>query len=399
MVQITEPISSDPAGSLGTYGNSCAVPGQRWSREDLLDLREALWEHSVIEDLRKCGRVPCAHRMPIREHGGGFRLGGLCRCHSVWACPMCAPEIRARRGEEIGLAVELHLEECRGVSFGSATLPHGAGDRLKDSYSVVASAWADVNRDWSVRRFRKGHGFWGFCRSCEITYGSVNGWHPHAHWLDFWEEPLGPEDVVDYHSIVHGAWSRSVDRHGFRLPSLAHGVDVRSVVDRRGAARELGDYMTEISPRRAGHELTAMTTKQAKQSGLGPWDILYNVRMGVLDPWRRLWNEYERGTRGRRLLGPSHGLFGRIGLAVDDPGVVEGGRVVASIDSDTWGQIRFFGRGLSGAQLILERAAVRGQLGVDEAVAVLLGGVPVAAAAGPDSVQLVLGPGDDGGVF
>jgi len=361
-------------------------------------LREALWEHSVIEDIRKCGRVPCAHLMAIREHGGGYRLGGLCRCDSVWSCPVCAPEIRSRRGEEIGGAIELHLGEARGVAFGSATLPHGVGDRLKRSYSVVASAWAAVNRDWSVRQFRDRHGFWGFCRTCEVTYG-VNGWHPHAHWVDFWDDPLGPEDVADYQAIVYGAWSRSVVRQGFRLPSVAHGVVVKCVVDRREAARDLGQYMTEMSPGRAGHELTAMSTKQALRGGLGPFDILSKLHLGDLDPWLRLWNEYERGTRGRRMLGPSHGLFDRVGIALDDPDTSETGPVVASIDSETWGRIRFFGRGLGGAQLALERAAVGGQIGVDAAVAVLLGGAPVVPALRSDSFQMVLGPGDDGGMF
>jgi len=72
---------------------------------------------------------------------------------------------------------------------------------------------------------------------------------------------------------------------------------------------------------------------------------------------------------------------------------------VASIDSETWGRIRFFGRGLGGAQLALERAAVGGQIGVDAAVAVLLGGAPVVPALRSDSFQMVLGPGDDGGMF
>jgi len=285
---------------------------------------------------------------------------------------MCSYDIRTQRGEEIGGAVELHLGEGRGVTFGSATLPHGLGDRLRASYSVVARAWTDVLRDYSVRKFRAAHGHWGFCRTCEVTYG-VNGWHPHAHWLDFWEGPLSRDAVLEYQGIVYGAWSRSVERQGFRLPSVEHGVDVRSVVDRRGEARTLGQYMTEMSPRGAGHELTALSTKRAKRSGLGPFDILAKLRAGEVDKWLSLWHEYEGATRGRRMLGQSHGLFDRVGISFDDPTPAEGGEIVGFIESETWGRIRFFGRGLEGAQLVIERAAQDGQLGIDAAVSMLLG--------------------------
>ena len=191
-----------------------------------------LWTHSSIADVRKCGKVPCTHRMPVTElRPGEFRLGGLCRCHSVWVCPVCAPEIRSSRGIEIALAVELHLHGAGGVEFGTATMPHEFGHRLKDTYSVVAKAWNAVNVDKSVRAFRKDHGYWGFIRTCEVTYGE-NGWHPHVHWLDFWEEPLTVVDRSRYLRVVLSAWRSSVVRQGFGAPSDAHGVRLLPVRDR-----------------------------------------------------------------------------------------------------------------------------------------------------------------------
>jgi hypothetical protein len=320
-------------------------------------------------------------------------MGGLCRCHSVWVCPLCSTDIRTQRGEEIGGAVELHLGEGRGVTFGTATLPHGKGDRLRDSYSVVARAWADVGRDLSVRKFRAANGHWGFCRTCEVTYGVLNGWHPHAHWLDFWQEPQPLDAVLEYQGLVYRAWSSSVERQGFRVPSERWAVDVRSVVDRGSEARTVGQYMTEMSPRGAGHELTALSTKRAKRSGLGPFDILSKLRSGDLEPWLALWHEYEKATRGRRMLGQSRGLFDRVGISFDDPKPAEGGEIVGFVRSEDWGRIRFFGRGLRGAQLLIEDCAKDGQLGIDAAVAMLLGD-----AAGV-VYQLELGPGDDGGMF
>lgn len=381
------------APPLGNYGNNSAVPGQEWCRGDALRLREVLWEWSSIADVRKCGQVPCTAQMPVVEGANGFRLGGLCRCHSVWICPVCAPEIRTARGVEIGLAVELHLVGGGGVTFGTGTLPHGVSDRLSDTYSVVAKAWNSVSTDYSVRGFRKAHGWWGFVRTCEVTYGR-NGWHPHVHWVDFWEGVLSSSERAEYRSLVYRAWSRSVVRQGQGRPSVANGVVVLDVRD-----GEISDYMTKLTPMAAGHELTSITTKQAKQKGLGPFDILCLIQSGQRDPWTARWWEYEQATRGRRMLGATPKLLARLGLAAEDPDVDTAGRVVAYVASEDWGRLRFFGGGVQGVQLVLERAAeADGALGVREAMRVLLGGAPVELPeVGPE--QLVLGPGDDGGMF
>src|SRR6185437_4597126 len=103
--------------SVGIYGNSYAPPAQGAvsdpgftenpsapgaSRRAALALRERLWSVSSIPDVRKCGKVPRGQYLPILTGpGGSFRLSGLCTCHSVWVCPICAPEIRAARGAEI----------------------------------------------------------------------------------------------------------------------------------------------------------------------------------------------------------------------------------------------------------------------------------------------------------
>jgi len=294
---------------------------------------------------------------------------------------------------EIGLAVELHLLGGGGVTFGTGTLPHGVSDRLSDTYSVVAKAWNSVSTDYSVRAFRKAHGWWGFVRTCEVTYGR-HGWHPHIHWIDFWEGVLSSAERAEYRALVYRAWSRSVVRQGQGRPSVANGVVVLDVRD-----GEISDYMTKLTPMAAGHELTSITTKQAKQKGLGPFDILCLIQSGQRDPWTARWWEYEQATRGRRMLGATPRLLARLGLASEDPDVDTAGRVVAYVASEDWGRVRFFGGGVQGVQLVIERAAeADGAIGVREAMRVLLGGAPVELLeVGPE--QLVLGPGDDGGMF
>jgi hypothetical protein len=310
----------------------------------------------------------------------------------VWVCPVCAPEIRSARGTEIALAVELHLLGGGGVEFGTATMPHEFGHRLRDTYSVVAKAWNSVGVDKSVRAFRKSHGYWGFVRTCEVTYGQNAGWHPHVHWLDFWEEPLTTVDRSHYVRVVLNAWRASVIRQGFGSPSDARGVRILPVREAK-YAEDVGRYMTAA---KAGHELTNLTTKEARRSGMAPFEILALARSS--EEWCRVWWEYEGATRGRRMLGRSQKLFQRLGLSLDDPEPVEAGPVVGYVTSEEWGQLRWFGGGVEGVQGVVEAAAVRGHVGIREAMAVLLGAVERVLEL-PDSVQLVLGPGDDGGMF
>lgn len=377
---------------LGNYGNNSCTPGQRWSRTQALRLREVLWLVSSIADVRKCGRVPVGGLMPVTDTPGGARLGGLCRCHSVWLCPICAPEIRAARGVEIGLAVELHLAGSGGVGFGSLTVPHGVSDRLRDTYSVIAKAWDSVNNARQVKRFRGRHGYWGFVRTVEITLG-VNGWHPHIHFLDFWDGALSARESAEYHGLVLAAWQRAVVRLGLRRPSMSRGLVYVPVTD----SEVIGDYMTELKPMSAAHELTALSTKQARQSGLTPFDILGRIDGIGSKPWVSFWWEYEEATRGRRMLGASRDLFKRLGIMADDPVPVDAGEVVGFVRSEDWSRLWFAGR-LFGAQAAIEAAASRGQVGIDEAMCALLGGLEVV---GDELVahQLQLGPGDDGGMF
>lgn len=399
------------ARGLGNYGNNCAPAGQgpvfgtepEWvsgaGRRAALALRERLWSVSSIADVRKCGKVPRGSRLPIIDAPGGHRLTGLCTCHSVWVCPICAPEIRSARGAEIADAVAARLAADGGVSFGTGTLSHAGVHSLRSTYSLVVDSWAAVNRDKSVRNFRHSHGYWGFMRTTEVTHGQ-NGWHPHMHWLDFWEEVLSWSDLKEYESLVHGAWSRAALRLGGRQSSRERGLLVLPV--RAGESETLGNYLTEMSVHSASFELTSISTKEARRGGLAPFEILGKVYGPNSHPWVDLWWEYEQSTRGRRMLGNSQGLLARLGVGEDDPVPSEAGEVVAYVSADDWSAIRWFTEsGLSGAQGVLEAAAAGGQLAVDEAVRLLLGLPGPVPEREPDSLQpeLELGPGDDGGLF
>lgn len=386
MGQFTDGFPAAAAGSLGNYGNSSADAGQGdifglgfaepegvpgAGRRHALALRERLWSVSSIADVRKCGKVPREVNLALREAPGGFRLTGLCTCHSVWVCPICAPEIRAARGMQIREAMLDRLAAGGGVTFGTGTLSHVKAHSLRGTYSLVVTSWNCVNTDYSVRRFREAHGYGGFVRTTETTY-TDNGWHPHMHWLDFWERALVGGEWYEYENLVYLAWSRAVARQSDRKASADRGIKVLPVTDRDASA--LANYVTEIAPTSAAFEVTSISTKEARKGGLAPFEILAKVYGPGSKPWVDLWWEYEQATRGRRMLGASRGLLSRLGLTEDDPVPAELGKVVAFVTSEDWGRIRWFtNSGLAGVQAILEHAAKDGQVGVDAAVALLLG--------------------------
>jgi hypothetical protein len=221
------------------------------------------------------------------------------------------------------------------------------------------------------------------------------------HWLDWWESELEGWELIEYRDLVFGAWNRAVSRLSDRKALAGRAVVMLPV--RSGDAETLGNYLTELSVNSASFELTSISTKEARRGGLGPFDILAKVHSVDSKPWIDLWWEYENATRGRRMLGSSRGLLARLGIGVEDPEPSEGGEVLASVSADDWAELRWCTEaGLSGAQAVIEAAAVAGgQLAVDEAVRLLLGIEGPLPERGPDSVQpeLELGPGDDGGMF
>jgi hypothetical protein len=230
----------------------------------------------------------------------------------------------------------------------------------------------------------------------EITF-SENGWHPHVHWLDLWKIVPEPWDLAEYSDLVYGAWSRAVSRQSDRKASAEHAVKVLSVC--AGEVEQKAKYVTEMNVEGASFELTSLTTKEAKKSGLSPFQILAKVYGPGSHPWVDRWWEYEQATRGRRMLGSSRGLLRRLGLSDDDPEPRELGEAVAYVSSEDWSRIRWeTDSGLVGVQAVLEAAAAGGQLAVDQAVALLLG-VRGPVESVPDSYQGELGPGDDGGMF
>jgi hypothetical protein len=260
---------------------------------------------------------PTGHNVTVDV---GYQLvahvSGIQRCGSPWCCPICAPVVRERRAKEIDQALGTHLAGGGGALFVTLTVGHHLGDGLAPRLALMSEAFHDLlsGAPWKRRAARLG--YIGLVRALEVTWGEVNGWHPHPHAVLLFDRPLTADEVADITQWSHGRWAAVVERKGFGRIN-GHGVDVRPVVD----AGCLATYVTKVEGGwGVGLELARADLKVGKRPGsFNPVGILRaavetgEVRM--LD----LWREYEAATFGKKAIVSTPGLLKRLGVdQVDD---------------------------------------------------------------------------------
>ena len=275
--------------------NKGAARDERWR---LLDIAQGILQ---AIDHRTC---TCMHHVlggdpTVLQTQYGCHYGNLMVCGSVWTCPPCATRISEFRREEIDLAVERHIEETGGQIFMiTLTFPHGAEDDLKKMLKRLRKA---LNKFKGSRRMGKLKRFLevvGTIRALEVTWGLLNGWHPHVHeiWL------LGPkfneEDLEGLQEELLLLWRRACKNSGFAEPDAYHGMDISTGGDLAGYIAKWG----------MGAELTKANIKQGKEGRYTPWDLLrWHGETGD-ERAAELFREYAQAFHGAHQLVWSHGL-------------------------------------------------------------------------------------------
>ena len=200
------------------------------------------------------------------------------------------------------MAVERHIEETGGKVFMiTLTFPHGPEDDLKKMLKRLRKALKRLKGSRRMGKLRKLLGVVGTIRALEVTWGTLNGWHPHVHeiWL------LGPEfdeaDVEGLREELLLLWRRACKSSGFAEPDVYHGVDVSTGEDLAGYIAKWG----------MGAELTKANIKQGKEGRYTPWDLLrWHGETGDEQP-AALFREYAEAFYNARPLVWSRGLKAR----------------------------------------------------------------------------------------
>ncbi len=277
------------------------------ARRRRYDLRDALRDVSPnTPRLAKCGRCRRADQVQVRRGvEGRAHFNGLTSCGSVWACPVCAAKIAARRAEEVALTLSGHFAAGGGVVMLTLTLPHTVGDRLKRTRTLAAAGWKRVMQGRAWLTTRDTLGVVGFIRTLEVTH-TANGWHPHVHALVLTERPLGPSerDALQLHAF--GAWRAAVVKQGHPAPQ--DWCSKATTITDEGIAQ----YATKMG---AALELTQGAGKLGRSTtSRTPFAVALDYfDTGDADDLA-LWMEWQRDMKGARQLTWSKGLKARYAI-------------------------------------------------------------------------------------
>lgn len=125
----------------------------------------------------------------------GARWAGLCRCRSIWGCPLCNGYETELRRKALQGAVDEWRGRGRGFLMVTYTLPHGAGDRLAQLLDKFLAGQVAMCGRRAYKQLRAAAGVEHEVKALEVTVGPRSGWHPHRHTLMFTDREVAAADM------------------------------------------------------------------------------------------------------------------------------------------------------------------------------------------------------------
>ena len=260
-------------------------------------------------------------RVGFVGHDGGAHLSGLESCGNVWACPVCAPKIRAGRMQDVLTAFDRHSANGGGFAFLSLTVQHVLGESLAMLLELLGGAWKSVAEQREYKEWKTRLGLVGSITALEVTDGDANGWHPHRHVMLLTERPLTRDEVAAFESVLDELYGRWLVKQGRKRGGVDQETGRRVGVrldyvpaEAAGRIEQLGRYITKLQ---AGFELTRGDLKQSRHAkGRLPFDLLDVVAAGgeEVGPAVMRWREYEAAMTGKSAVRFSKGLRAHLGM-------------------------------------------------------------------------------------
>lgn len=316
------------------------------------------------------------------EGGGRSHYSGLLQCGSVWHCPVCAARVAEQSRGELRYAVGVpgHL-----VFLATYTVGHHGGERLIDVLEALRGAYDAAVGGRAGAAIRAKHEIVGTISNLEVTWGRVNGFHPHLHVLVFMHD--GGAGLVRERPGGEAWYRKYVDERGGELEldlwerwrhvagRLGHVVDAQAF-DVRASDTGVAAYVSKygrlpseerVSGRRWGvdDEMAASVRgKRGRGDNLSVWQVLAGAGGGDGE-LGRVFVEYARAMKGRRKLRYSKGFREYLGLDRREKSIEEltvlddtSSRVLAFLTRDEWRVVRE-----NGARAALLAVAALGDVG------------------------------------
>ena len=324
----SEATSSKKSGGLGTITKSCSNRSTQGFQKDdskaqakeyrkmTIALKERagelLYNKKELKQNRVCG---CGKHRIDKEFPVGATynaktgLAGydnLQYCGSVWVCPDCSYKISQERKTELAEAMKSCRAKGLQVLMLTLTVPHYAGDDLRQLLKKMSSAkhafWTNRNsRDYLSEQFP----LIGHITATEVKFNDRNGFHPHYHILCFSEQNFKQEDIDLIQDELYEFWAEKCVKQGLGKPSKEHGLHIKI-----GSNEDmLADYVSKWG---LASEMTQAHQKIGKKNkeSLTMWEVLElsTFEASTNDKYGRVFKKYAQAFKGRAQLFWSKGL-------------------------------------------------------------------------------------------
>lgn len=242
----------------------------------------------------------------IMTDGETARITNVIRCHSVWACPYCAPRAMAKKATDIACAIDAlskwHNQSAIMITF---TLPHWRFASCKDTLSILQDAWRMFTRvgnhaghskytrkDGTVGvkgrapfgAFRQALNITHFVRAYEVTWSPAKGWHPHIHAL-YWVPNENWNKVLQYEKSLCDNWWHCCKYCAERYMKANHPKQYEKYFH-----RVYSDHKTDIHPSLWISKRNGKPIKQQSSMYIAGWSAdaemtgKYRSKEGNVDP-------------------------------------------------------------------------------------------------------------------
>jgi hypothetical protein len=309
-------------------------------------LRGLLFENRRI---RGCllYRRDTANSVDIRRSslsGLGY-YSGLQTCGRGALCPCCGSKIAEHNCREIQAALDVWRGRGGVAGLLTFTMPHYRSQRLSDNLSAILMAYRELDRNRPYRGLCKAVGLQHTIRALEVTWGRLNGWHPHLHILAFFSDRFV---AAQFAGELAELWLANLHRQGVEMKD-------REAVLERGVRVDVGisagaQYLSKVG-RSWGlaEEVAKANRKRGRGDHYSPVDLLRHVRDSTLPEAGAVFREYAAAADGRHFLRWSAHMRRDLGLLPEKSdeevaaGVDQLDPFLARLDALTWRAVRFAG--------------------------------------------------------
>ena len=289
-------------------------------RDVRYERRKATQAITKLGRLADCGNTAVGQVL-IGLSGNQAHFTNLATCGSVWACSVCSAKVLTIRSEEIGTAVDVWAKRDGRFIFETLTLSHSKHDSLSKVWASVSKAFTSTNSG-TFSKLHEEFGQVGYMKVVEVTHG-INGWHVHLHLLRFISRQLTQCELSEWSTSIFTRWAASLVKQGFKVPQAKYHVFelVESPEKIKGYFAKNFDN-SNVLP---GMELSSSGVVR----GHGMWGVLDVALASRSSEACRIWEEWERTSRGKRQISWSKNLRNLLGLGKQ----LSDDEAVSSIDS------------------------------------------------------------------